>query len=247
MTYCTWCGEWFTPDNEHPYQKFCRTEHRKKYDHKQENIRRSQKRREKFTPCPFCGTPFSPSKEHLKYCSDMCSSIAYVLNIQERHKTIVTENKGRIRNCKYCGREFNTKVTGRSKYDTDKCYFLDVYGHEEPREIVKNCEYCGKEYPTRISKSIACCHGHTRRLNKIRRKARMRSTEQVHYSRFGIFQRDNFICYICGRPLNMDAVAPQWDSPSIDHVVALSNGGNDTPSNVKAAHFLCNTIKSNRQ
>jgi len=246
MAYCACCGEWFIPNKGHPYQKFCSRKHSQQFYHKKENERRTQKRREKLQLCLFCRTLFSPSKEHLRYCSDMCSSIAHVLNLQEQRKAaIVIEGKGQIRNCKYCGREFNTKTSGRSKFDTERCYFLFTYRHEEPQERMKVCEYCGKEFTTRISNSRACPK-HVKRIHQIARRIRERNVIHEPYSRFAIYQRDQFTCHICEKPLNMDAVVPQWDSPTIDHVVALVNGGSDTPSNVKAAHFLCNSIKSNK-
>ncbi len=42
----------------------------------------------------------------------------------------------------------------------------------------------------------------------------------------------------------MDAVAPALYSPTIDHVIPLAKGGYDTIENVKAAHFICNSKKS---
>mgnify|MGYP002638221667 CR=1 FL=1 len=65
-----------------------------------------------------------------------------------------------------------------------------------------------------------------------------------------VFERDNWICHICNKKINRKAVAPQWDSASIDHVIALArgraNGGVHSYANCKAAHLRCNKSKGAR-
>ena len=65
-----------------------------------------------------------------------------------------------------------------------------------------------------------------------------------------VFERDNWICHICNKKINRKAVAPQWDSASIDHVIALArgraNGGVHSYANCKAAHLRCNIRKGAR-
>lgn len=48
---------------------------------------------------------------------------------------------------------------------------------------------------------------------------------------------------ICGDPLRTDVPPEHPEAPSIDHIVALANGGTHEPSNVQAAHLLCNSMK----
>lgn len=61
-----------------------------------------------------------------------------------------------------------------------------------------------------------------------------------------IYARDEFTCKLCGDPLAMAEVVPHPLAPTIDHVLALANGGTHEPANVQAAHFLCNVRKSDR-
>lgn len=66
-----------------------------------------------------------------------------------------------------------------------------------------------------------------------------------------LYKRDEGICYICGDGCDYEdkyitnegyfVVGKKY--PSIDHVVALSNGGKHSWENVKLAHHYCNTIK----
>ena len=67
----------------------------------------------------------------------------------------------------------------------------------------------------------------------------------------GLFKRDNGICYLCGKPCRLDDYIIQdgqkqcgdW-YPSIDHVVPLAKGGRHAWDNVRLAHRICNTRKS---
>lgn len=55
-----------------------------------------------------------------------------------------------------------------------------------------------------------------------------------------IFERDGWKCHICGEDVSRDAKYPDPRSPSLDHVVAVSQGGAHDPSNAALAHLECN-------
>ena len=61
-----------------------------------------------------------------------------------------------------------------------------------------------------------------------------------------IFKRDNFICMLCNKPLDMKTTRYDPLYPSIDHIIPLSKGGLHCPENVQAAHYRCNCLKGNR-
>ncbi|KNX39497.1 hypothetical protein VV01_14575 [Luteipulveratus halotolerans] len=61
-----------------------------------------------------------------------------------------------------------------------------------------------------------------------------------------IAKRDGFKCGLCGRRVAMDLVWPHPMSPSLDHVVPLSEGGDHAPANVQLAHLRCNVSKGAR-
>ncbi len=58
-----------------------------------------------------------------------------------------------------------------------------------------------------------------------------------------IFERDDWICGICDRPIDQDLSWPDPESISLDHVIALVNGGTHTRDNVQASHLRCNLKK----
>jgi len=59
-----------------------------------------------------------------------------------------------------------------------------------------------------------------------------------------IFERDAWECGICGRKINKRLKHPDPLSGSIDHIIPLSKGGNDSLLNVQAAHLRCNLGKN---
>jgi hypothetical protein len=61
-----------------------------------------------------------------------------------------------------------------------------------------------------------------------------------------IFKRDRWQCGICGQRIGKSFSYPHPRSKSIDHVVPLIEGGDDTAANKRAAHLLCNTMRRDR-
>jgi 5-methylcytosine-specific restriction endonuclease McrA len=61
-----------------------------------------------------------------------------------------------------------------------------------------------------------------------------------------IVERDGYRCGLCCTLVTMSKVIPHPKAPTIDHIVPLSAGGDDTKANVQLACFLCNSIKGNR-
>jgi 5-methylcytosine-specific restriction endonuclease McrA len=80
-----------------------------------------------------------------------------------------------------------------------------------------------------------------------RRRALKRGGASEPYSTAEIAVRDDFLCGLCGESVPMTVKVPEPLAPTIDHIVPVSKGGDDTRSNVQLAHFLCNSIKGNRE
>jgi 5-methylcytosine-specific restriction endonuclease McrA len=56
-----------------------------------------------------------------------------------------------------------------------------------------------------------------------------------------ICERDGWICWVCQAPIDPTLRPPHRLAGSVDHVVALFDGGSDADdSNVRAAHLTCN-------
>ena len=67
-----------------------------------------------------------------------------------------------------------------------------------------------------------------------RREERLRAAPRERSYRQRIFERDGWICWICG-----EVVEPE--DATLDHVVPVSLGGAHTPTNVRLAHGVCNS------
>lgn len=55
-----------------------------------------------------------------------------------------------------------------------------------------------------------------------------------------LMERDKDRCWLCGRFVNKEIAHPHPLSPSIDHVILLSQDGPHTWENVKLSHLRCN-------
>ena len=75
------------------------------------------------------------------------------------------------------------------------------------------------------------------------RRARKQGNATEAYDRDSIFKRDNGVCYLCFSEIDRELRHPHPYSFSIDHILPISKGGGDTPSNVKSAHLRCNMVK----
>jgi hypothetical protein len=84
-----------------------------------------------------------------------------------------------------------------------------------------------------------------------RDRARRNGAKVSYYTREHIFKRDGYDCYLCNRPVDLQANPvqgqPNWELyPHVEHVIPLSKGGDDTLDNVKIAHAICNINKGTR-
>jgi len=56
------------------------------------------------------------------------------------------------------------------------------------------------------------------------------------------------VCCICGRTIDLRLPGTHAMGPTVDHIVALHDGGNVLdPANLAPAHNRCNAAKENRQ
>lgn len=142
--------------------------------------------------------------------------------------------------CEYC-REIKEKAEARRKR------------REEYFELLKDkaCPVCGKIFHSKDSHKIYCCNECRRKKKGSSRSMRSRAKKYGAQYEPGItlgklVLRDSGICQICGKPINWNdntwgSTGPTY--PSIDHIVALKNGGGHTWDNVQLAHIICNSYK----
>ena len=80
-----------------------------------------------------------------------------------------------------------------------------------------------------------------------RRRARVANATLVDsVARLEVFERDKWICQLCHNRVPKIAKFPHPQSASIDHIIPLSEGGEESYRNCVLAHFGCNARKQVR-
>jgi 5-methylcytosine-specific restriction endonuclease McrA len=79
-----------------------------------------------------------------------------------------------------------------------------------------------------------------------RRRARKRGAQTTKVVPIEVFERDQWICGLCGESVDRTLAYPDPHSASLDHRIPLSRGGSHDLENVQLAHLRCNIAKGNR-
>lgn len=196
--------------------------------------------------CIQCEREFVTPKPHgriSKYCSRKCYMVSY---IEERKR------KDSEKHCVICGRKLNLhQVGGKGKCCSIECA-SKKHGKllKETERVIATCADCGKSYEThklfgRNNKYVFRCPGcrlvHDR--NRCRKRRMKISQFKPGVNDFEIFERDHWICQICGESVDQNRRWPDSLSASIDHIKPISSGGLHIPSNVRLTHHSCNNQK----
>ena len=129
-------------------------------------------------------------------------------------------------------------------------WYVTRYGREANSKTAI-CAVCGTQftghgnrlYCSKRCKDIVCRGRREKRLQKAETDGAVKIK--------AVYERDNGICYICGRKCDFNdwgvSKIGRWTAgstyPTIDHVVPISKGGNDTLDNVRLACWKCNMSK----
>jgi len=185
--------------------------------------------------CVKCGGVLYGGKNK-KYCSDKC------LN-------------GYVHSCPRCGEVLygrkNNRYCGRNECHDENVLSNKDRGYKQLH--VNICEYCGDEY------SVAFYAGRRKYCDncipKVKRAAKQQAA-RVRHARLKaarrnqfinsrrVFLRDNYVCYLCGEETSRKYRPTDMKSPTVDHIVPLAKGGDNTYDNVSTAHLICNSYKS---
>lgn len=79
-----------------------------------------------------------------------------------------------------------------------------------------------------------------------RRRAVVRGLEAETIDRDVVGDRDGWRCGICRRRVNRRLPYPHPRSPSLDHIIPISEGGGHVYANVRISHLECNLARGNR-
>lgn len=186
--------------------------------------------------CPECGVDFALAVERScggyrrrKYCSDRCR----------------VNNSARRRRATEAGRAYyQSRVEGGHYADASR----RMRARARATETVE-CPYCGELFERTVGArkmlcGAAACKGAYQLDSCHRRNARMRDATVEPFARVEVFERDNWMCGICGAEVSADAPPRSPMSASLDHIIPLARGGAHTRENTQCAHLVCNMRKS---
>lgn len=131
---------------------------------------------------------------------------------------------------------------------------INVLRNAVESKTPKTCECCGSVYYSPYFNQKYCSDRCRRKRKKSYRVKGYRSRAKKYKVPYvpgitlnAVANRDKGICQLCGKPVDWsdntwgDSFGAMY--PTIDHIVAMANGGGHTWDNVQLAHAICNSYK----
>lgn len=78
------------------------------------------------------------------------------------------------------------------------------------------------------------------------RRVRVEAATTERFDPQDVYERDNWLCSLCGFPVDRELAWPDPLCASLDHVVPLAAGGEHSRANTQLAHWICNVRKGAR-
>lgn len=216
--------------------------------------------------CECCKKPFNCRKEANKSKCNDCIEMGRVKLKQEKEilKQQIKDEQ-LIKTCQTCGTVFKGKKID-AKYCSDSCF--PSFNRSSEEERTKECHTCGEVFVGKSKLSKYCSDkcskkagNRTKEMRKGTRAEKMKANGRIDrgITIEKLIKRDGNHCYICDIETSFQDCQPVFKYgkkigqitglkyPTIEHVIAIDNGGTHTWDNVKVACFECNSIKSNKE
>lgn len=128
---------------------------------------------------------------------------------------------------------------------------------ENPPPLVEKhpatCDACGETFMADGRRwrycSPECFEAYRHKANwkhVTARRARERAVRVETFDRREVFERDGWMCALCGDPVDPDLAWPDQRSASLDHRIPISRGGEHSRANAQTSHLGCNVRKGAR-
>lgn len=163
-----------------------------------------------------------------KYCSRTCSNRG-------------RSRRGLKRSCIVCDTDI-TERNGNTIYCSPDCQKVGRKGGSGPL----TCPGCGIAMEKHHSRQKFCSRECMTHFQDVARRGFDPDGYVQAVHKWSVFHRDNWICQLCDGPVDRYLPWPDPYSPSLDHVVPVSKGGEHTYENTQLAHLRCNIAKGNR-
>lgn len=228
------------------------------------------------TTCLGCGAEFRPKTHNHRFCSRSCrqSSLTGLLcrvcklptSYQagrespdgfSQHKSCFKHGEASSYNKRGCRCELCTEAVRKVGAAYRRKRSAEGRPLHTSRKVeMRECRTCGTEFGARLDAIAAGKGAYCSQRCRILfdtgvdvdsadwvKPDRFRVTESF---RLSIYERDAYVCWLCGELTRPDVEPSDGEYPSLDHVVPRSRGGDDTAENLRCAHRLCNSIKGAR-
>lgn len=234
-----------------------------KYGVHVENLARRMKRLgvcakyAKAKPRTIFGDAWHFVESHKKKCDEKHPSFEYIESRQTPTQRV------RLK-CKKCGSVIERAASTfrqknitcevceeRLKLSKSRATLFYTFLAIKDAKTPKTCKTCGgvfySPYRTQMYCSPTCRGRQKRKGNSYRSRCRKYGVRyDASVTREAVIKRDDYICQICGKPT--DPSDREWGTigpmfPTVDHIIALANGGTHTWDNVQCAHAICNSYK----
>lgn len=172
-----------------------------------------------------------------------------------------TVRKGILKTCPIC--DLFEREEQEYLVEMDKLFKANRKEEErEQRELerlnsieTRTCEICGEKFVTTKKSRAVCCSSECSKKRANRLASKKHDKRIVPSKRIdkgidarSLFRRDKGVCWICGGQCNLEDytmrgevfIAGDW-YPSVDHIIPICEGGEDSWENVKLAHRKCNS------
>lgn len=177
--------------------------------------------------CKQCGTAMTRSMISIRHSSVKCRECERIERVKAE------ELKRKEAEAREAKRELERKEKKKERF----------WSQSFNQMSMKQCPVCRALFVG----NRKYCSDHCRKQNKWHMKEGYRKLFPLEE----VFKRNGGICYLCGKPCDWNDVEVRDGTlifgnkyPSRDHVIPKSKGGLNEWDNIRLAHRICNSLKS---
>jgi 5-methylcytosine-specific restriction endonuclease McrA len=210
-------------------------------------------------PCRKCGNPVVQYRtrrydSEMRYCGRSCQATrpqSARLQKAQWPPRRLGEYSNISKGCIDCG---TGRRIGRCKPHRNQIWALKQKLRTRLVWLIpRTCARCGQNWNGwgSIARLCAECQKAGLLAHRTARRSKVKGGDNT-ISLKRVWQRDNGQCHICKQRTDLTSVWQDWKywneympkAPTVDHILALANGGAHTWENVALAHNECNAKKS---
>ena len=202
--------------------------------------------------CVVCAEPFEARSARSKLCSDRCRKA----RAASWYRDYYAAGNAYDSACSSCGKGMRRGGTSLGAGEAKCLPCRRVHGTHGMYDGGCRCAECKAFKAARAREFNAAYkaeHGvsYTIHYRQKRAEAGDPVTGRVRHwitreRRLSIYERDGYVCHLCGVDCPREFSVDDRTSPTLDHLVPVSQGGGNESSNLKTACWSCNSSRRDR-